>query len=59
MEAASDRAQNFFGTQSQTRYCGTGSLRAVFRGLSFRFLKTLAAVFPDPTGRPWVSEDDL
>ena len=31
---------------------GTGSF-----GLSFPLLKTFAAVFSDPTDRPWVSED--
>ena len=36
---------------------GTGSLRVASQGLSRAFLKTFAAVLPDPTDRPWVSED--
>ena len=40
--------------------CGTGLLREASQGLSHPLLKTFAAVavFPDPTDRPWVSEDD-
>ena len=33
--------------------CGTGFLRVAFQGLSRLFLKTLAAIFPDPTDHPW------
>ena len=36
---------------------GTGSLRVASQGLSRAFFKTFAAVLPDPTDRPWVSED--
>ena len=36
---------------------GTSSLRVASLGLSHLFLKTFAAVSPDPTDRPWVSED--
>ena len=35
----------------------TSSLRVASQGLSHLFLKTFAAVSPDPTDRPWVSED--
>ena len=38
---------------------GTDSLRVESQGLSCPFLKTFRAVFPDPTDRPWVSEDGL
>ena len=35
----------------------TSSLRVASQGLSHLFLTTFAAVSPDPTDRPWVSED--
>ena len=38
---------------------GTGLLRLASQGLSHPFLKTFAAVFPDPTDRPWVCEDGI
>ena len=38
---------------------GTGSLRLAPQGLSHPFLKTFAAVYPDPTDRPWASEDEV
>ena len=38
---------------------GTGLLRLASEGLSHLFLKTFAAVFPDPTDRPWVCEDGI
>ena len=37
--------------------CRTASLSAAFQGLSRPVFKTFAAVFPDPTDRPWVSDD--
>ena len=36
---------------------GTGLLRVATQKLSRLFLKTFAAVFPDPTDGPQVSED--
>ena len=48
------------GAQSHTSIRigrGTGSLRKASQGLSCPFLKTFAAVFFDPTDRPWVSDD--
>ena len=37
---------------------GTCSLRVAYQELSCPFsVKTFAAVFPDPTDRPWLSED--
>ena len=36
---------------------GTSSLRVASQGLSHLFLKSFAAVSPDPTDRSWVSED--
>ena len=38
---------------------GTGLLRLASQGFSHPFLKTFAAVFPDPTDRPWVCEDGI
>ena len=37
---------------------GTGLLRVASQGLSSPFLKTFAAIIPDPTDRPWVSKDE-
>ena len=37
---------------------GTGSLRIASQGLSCPFLKNFTFIYPDPTDRPWVSEDD-
>ena len=34
---------------------GTGSLIAAPQGLSGPFFKSFAAVYPDPTDRPWAS----
>ena len=53
---ATDWAQNDFFAQSQTNIRmsrGTDSLRVVSQGLSPPFLKTFAAVFPDPTDGQW------
>ena len=36
---------------------GTGSVRVASQGLSCPFLKTVAAVFPDPTDRLQASKD--
>ena len=33
---------------------GTGLITEASQGLSRPFLKTFAAVYPDPTDRPWV-----
>lgn len=33
--------------------CGTGFLRVAFQGLFRLFLKTVAAIFPDPTYHSW------
>ena len=38
---------------------GTGLLRLASQGLSHPFWKTCAAVFPDPTDRPWVCEGGI
>ena len=38
---------------------GTGLLRVASQGLSHPFLKAFAAVFPDPTDRPLVSEGGM
>ena len=47
----------FLPNHKHANECGTGYLRIASQGLSCPFLKTLAAVFSDPTHRPWVSED--
>jgi len=50
----------FFRAQSQTNIRmsrGTGLFRVASQGLSRPFLKTFAVNIPDPTDRPWVSED--
>ena len=36
----------------------TGSLRVASQALSRPFLKTFTAVYPYPTDRAWVSEDE-
>ena len=49
----------YFYSQSETSIGmsrGTVSLRVASRGLRRPFLKTFAAVFLDPTDRPWVCE---
>ena len=38
---------------------GTGSLIVAPQGLYRSFLKNFAAVYPDPTDRPWASEDEV
>ena len=37
--------------------CRTALLSVAFQGLSRPVFKTFAAVFSDPTDRPWVSDD--
>ena len=50
-----------FCAQSQTSIWisqGTGLLTVVSQGLLHLFMETFVAIFPDPTNRPWVSEDE-
>ena len=53
--------KNIFCALSQTNIRishGTGSLRVVSQGLPHLFLKTFAAIFPNPTNCIWVSKDE-
>ena len=53
-------ASDYFCAQSETRVRmsrGTGSVSVASQGLSRPFLKTVAAVFPDPTDRLQASKD--
>ena len=53
-------ASDYFCAQSETRVRisrGTGSVRVASQGLSRPFLKTVTAVFPDPTDRLQASKD--